>query len=47
MAGTSTGKRSFPDMGRTQVSLGRIKEILEKPLEDMNRKWIKPQWTGI
>ena len=38
--------RILSDMGRTQVSLGRIKEILEKPLEDMNEGGLTPPMDG-
>ena len=34
--------RILTDMGKTQVSLGRIKEIIEKPLEDMNEDGLTP-----
>lgn len=33
--------RILTDMGKTQVSLGRIKEIIEKPLEDMNEEGLR------
>jgi ATP-binding cassette subfamily B protein len=38
--------RILSDMGRTQVSLGRIKEILGKPLEDMNEDGLTPPMDG-
>lgn len=34
--------RILTDMGRTQVSLSRIKEIIDKPLEDMNEDGLTP-----
>ncbi len=34
--------RILTDMGKTQVSLGRIREIIEKPLEDMNEDGLTP-----
>ncbi|NLJ41540.1 MAG: ABC transporter ATP-binding protein [Clostridiales bacterium] len=34
--------RILTDMGKTHVSLGRIREIIEKPLEDMNEEGLKP-----
>lgn len=34
--------RILTDMGRTQVSLSRIKEIIDKPLEDMNKDGLTP-----
>lgn len=34
--------RILTDMGKTQVSLGRIQEIVEKPKEDMDEDGLKP-----
>lgn len=34
--------RILTDMGKTQVSLGRIEEILEKPLENLNKDGLTP-----
>ena len=34
--------RILTDMGKAQVSLGRIREIIEKPMEDMNEDGLTP-----
>jgi len=34
--------RILTDMGRTQISLARVKELLDKPREDMNEDGLKP-----
>jgi ATP-binding cassette subfamily B protein len=38
--------RILTDMGKTVVSLGRIKEILDTPREDLNKEGKKPIITG-
>ena len=38
--------RILTDMGKTQISLGRIQELFDKPREDMNENGLKPDLNG-
>ena len=38
--------RILTDMGKTQISLERIQELLDKPREDMNEDGLKPELNG-